>query len=90
MGRLTKRYEASQPHPWKMADSSPAFINEMIASIVGLEIEITRLIGKFKLGQNKEKRDVLGAADALKAQGHNAIADAMLARVAERADDAAP
>ena len=90
VGRLTKRYEASQPHPWKMADSSPAFINEMIASIVGLEIGITRLIGKFKLGQNKEKRDVLGAADALKAQGHNAIADAMLARVAERADDAAP
>ena len=72
-----------------MGDSSQAFINEMLAAIVGLEIAITRLVGKFKLGQNKEKRDVLGAAHALKAEGHNAIADAMLARVAERPDDAA-
>ena len=88
VGRLTKRHEASQPHPWRMGDSPQAFINEMLASIVGLEIEIRRLVGKSKLGQNKEKRDVLGAADALKAQGDDAIADAMLAHVAERSDDA--
>jgi transcriptional regulator len=89
VGRLTKHYEASQPRPWRMGDSAPAFINEMIASIVGLEIEITRLVGKFKLSQNKESRDVLGAAHALKAQGHDTIADAMLARLAERSDDPA-
>ena len=86
-GRLTKRHEASQPHPWRLGDSPQSFINEMLASIVGLEIEIMRLVGKSKLGQNKEKRDVLGAAHALKAQGHSVIADAMLARVAERTDD---
>jgi transcriptional regulator len=56
---------------------------------VGLEIGITRLVGKSKLGQNKEKRDAVGAAHALKAQGYDAIADAMLAHVAERPDDAA-
>ena len=71
-----------------MGESSPAFINEMLAAIVGLEIAITRLVGKFKLGQNKERRDILGAAHALKAQGHDAIADAMLARGEERSDDA--
>jgi transcriptional regulator len=87
VGRLTKRHEAPQPDPWRMADSAPEFISEMVASIVGLEIGITRLVGKSKLGQNKETRDVLGAADALKAQGHDAIADAMLARLAERSDD---
>ena len=59
----------------------------MIASIVGLEIAVTRLIGKSKLSQNKERRDVVGAAQALKAHGHDAIADAM-AHVAERVDDA--
>jgi transcriptional regulator len=89
VGRLTKRHEASQPRPWTMGESPQAFINEMLASIVGLEIGITRLVGKSKLGQNKEKRDAAGAAHALKAQGHDAIADAMLARVAERPDDAA-
>ena len=72
-----------------MADSPQAFISEMLASIVGLEIGITRLVGKSKLGQNKEQRDVLGAVHALKAQGHYAMADAMLARLAERSDDAA-
>lgn len=89
VGRLTKRHEAAQPRPWRMGDSPQTFINEMLASIVGLEIEITRLVGKFKLGQNKETRDVLGAADALKAQGDHAIADAMLERVGQRSDDAA-
>jgi transcriptional regulator len=88
VGRLTKRHEAAQPHPWKMGDSAPAFIDHMLASIVGLEIGITRLVGKFKLGQNKETRDVLGAAHALEAQGHDAVADAMLAAVSERPDDA--
>lgn len=87
VGRLTKHHEASQPRPWKMGDSSPAFINELIASIVGLEIGITRLVGKAKLSQNKETRDVLGAAQALKAQGHDAIAEAMLTRLAERSDE---
>ena len=72
-----------------MGDSPQTFINEMLASIVGLEIGITRLVGKSKLGQNKERRDVLGAVHALKAQGHDTVADAMLAYVAERSDDAA-
>ena len=89
VGRLTKHHEASQPQPWRMSDSSQTFITEMLASIVGLEIGITRLVGKTKLSQNKEKRDVLGAAHALKAQGHDPIADAMLAHLAEPTDDAA-
>ncbi len=88
VGRLTKRHEASQPRPWRMGDSSQAFIDEMIASIVGLEIAVTRLIGKSKLSQNKERRDVVGAAQALKAHGDDAIADAMLTHVTDRVDDA--
>jgi transcriptional regulator len=84
VGRLTKHHEAAQSRPWRMGDSAPAFINEMLASIVGIEIEITRLAGKFKLGQTKETRDVLGAAHALKARGEHAIADRMLECAADR------
>ena len=84
VGRLTKRHEASQPRPWKMGDSHPAFIDEMLAAIVGLEIAITRLVGKFKLGQNKDRRDALGAVAALRAEGRDALAEAMLARLEER------
>ena len=88
VGRLTKRQEATQSNPWKMGDSPEAFITQMLASIVGLEVEITRLIGKFKLGQNKERRDIIGAADALKDHGDHTVADAMLTYLAERTGDA--
>ena len=88
VGRLVKHHESGEPSPWRMADSPPTFINEMLALLVGLEIEISRLVGKFKLGQNKEAGDILGAAQALKARGHDAVGDAMLERLAERSDNA--
>jgi transcriptional regulator len=70
-----------------MADSPQAFIDELLASIVALDVTVTRLVGKSKLSQNREARDVLGAAHALKAQGDDVMADAMLARLSERRDD---
>jgi transcriptional regulator len=77
VARLTRRYEAAEPKPWKMGDSAPDFINEALRNIVGIEIAITSLIGKVKLGQNKEARDRLGAADKLEARGHHDMAQAM-------------
>jgi transcriptional regulator len=53
----------------------------MLKAIVGIEIEITRLVGKFKLGQNKEARDIRGAAQALKDSGKIVLGEAMLAGV---------
>jgi transcriptional regulator len=79
VGRLTRTHEASQPTPWKMGDSSKEFIDTMLKAIVGMEIEITRLVGKSKLSQNKEARDIRGAAEMLKAQDDHVIGDAMLA-----------
>jgi transcriptional regulator len=79
VARLTRTHEASQPVPWKMGDSAPEFIDTLLKSIVGLEIEITRLAGKFKLSQNKDVRDLCSAGEALKTQGGDAIGDAMLA-----------
>ncbi|MGY3363517.1 putative FMN-binding regulatory protein PaiB [Bradyrhizobium sp. GM22.5] len=52
-----------------MTDSPKDYIGEMLKMIVGVEIEVTRLIGKSKLSQNKEVRDIVGAGYALKAQG---------------------
>ena len=50
----------------------------MVQAVVGIEIEIERLVGKFKLGQNKEAADRLGAANALLERGQSALAGAML------------
>lgn len=79
VGRLTRTHEASQPKPWKMTDSPADYIDAMLKAIVGVEIEITRLVGKIKLGQNKDVRDIRGAGAALNEQGENVVGDAMLA-----------
>ena len=77
VARLTKRHEAAEPKPWKMGDSAPEFINSMLGNIVGIEVAVTSLVGKFKLSQNREARDVAGAADALDARGHGELAQRM-------------
>ena len=77
VARLTKHHEAAEPKPWKMGDSAPAFIDEMLAKIVGIEIELTSLTGKSKLSQNKEARDRLSAAERLDARGQAELGQAM-------------
>ena len=80
----TETHEATQPHPWKMSDSPRDYIEDLIKAIVGIEVEITRLIGKSKLGQDEQLRDIVGAGQALKKQGDNVIGDAMLAIAAAK------
>ncbi|SPY97897.1 putative transcriptional regulator [Pseudomonas aeruginosa] len=77
VARLTRTHEATQETPWKMTDGPADYIDEMLRLIVGIEIEITRLVGKFKLSQNKEARDIRGASAALLARGEQAIGAAM-------------
>jgi len=79
VGRLTRTHEASQPVPWKMGDAPRDYIDTLLTEIVGIEIEITRLLGQSKLSQHKDERDLCGAALALKEQGKHPIGDAMLA-----------
>lgn len=78
VGRLTRAHEASQPVPWQMNDAPPDYIAGMLQAIVGLEIALTRLVGKFKLSQNRELRDRLSLAEALEKQGDTALAQATL------------
>ncbi|HYW93266.1 MAG TPA: FMN-binding negative transcriptional regulator [Gammaproteobacteria bacterium] len=78
VARLTQIHEASELEPWKMGDSPKDYIDGMLAAIVGIEVEITRLVGKFKLSQNREARDIEAAAGALKSQGNTVLAEAML------------
>lgn len=79
IAKLTKRHEASMPTPWKMSDSSREFIASKVAAIVGLEIEITDLTGKFKLSQNKDTRDLRAAGETLVSRDHAEIGEAMVA-----------
>ena len=88
--RLTERHEAGRPAPWHVADAPPDYLDAMLKAIVGIEIEVTRVEGKFKLSQNRSTEDQAGvmlglAADAsLNRQPEaDALAQAMQA-VAQR------
>ena len=78
-GVLTREHEGqvAAQRPWKMTDSSPDYISQMLAAIVGIEIDIDRLVGKFKLSQNKDTDDIAGAVGALAAGGQGVLAEAM-------------
>jgi len=84
VARLTRTHEASQPKPWKMTDSPPEFIDTMLRAIVGIQVDLTRLIGKFKFSQNKDRRDIESAGHFLIDRGDTEIGQAMLACAAAR------
>lgn len=77
LARLTRRHEAAEPRPWKMGDAPADYLDQMLKMIVGIEVEISRVQGKRKLGQNRDARDLEGAVRALRDRGQTALADAM-------------
>jgi transcriptional regulator len=73
---LSDTHEAGRPEPWAITDAPPAYIDSMLRAIVGLEIAITSLEGKWKLSQNRAA-DVEGVREALRQDGQTALADVM-------------
>jgi transcriptional regulator len=63
--RLTDRYEATRPVPWKVGDAPDDFIEKMLSAIVGIEIPLNKLIGKWKVSQNRSAADRAGVVAGL-------------------------
>jgi transcriptional regulator len=80
LARLTRQHEATEAQPWKMGDAPADYLEGMLRNIVGIEITLRSLVGKFKLSQNKDERDRLGATEAQAAKGRTALAEAMRRR----------
>ena len=55
--RLSDRHEAGNPAPWRMRDLPEAYLAGTLKGIIGLDITVTRLEGKFKLSQNRPAVD---------------------------------
>ena len=70
--KLTDVHEASQQLPWKVSDAPEEFTERMLEMIVGVEIPITKIEGKWKLSQNRPKADRLGVIAGLETQGDEA------------------
>jgi len=66
VGRLTDRFESVRAQPWQVTDAPPDFIDKMLGAIVGLEIPIARLIGKWKMSQNRPAVDRPGIISGLR------------------------
>ncbi|WP_250466444.1 MULTISPECIES: FMN-binding negative transcriptional regulator [unclassified Caballeronia] len=84
VAKLTRKMEAGEAMPWKMGDAPRDFIDQLLGAIVGIEIEVTRLVGKAKLSQNKAEADRIGAVEGLRQRGGEeagALADAMFGSI---------
>src|SRR5277367_1882090 len=63
--RLTDIHEAGSAEPWKVSDAPQDFIRSQLKGIVGLEMPIQRLEGKWKVSQNRTERERLGVIEGL-------------------------
>jgi transcriptional regulator len=66
---LTNRHEASRSHPWKVTDAPADYLDKQVGAIVGLEMPLTRLVGKWKMSQNRTARDQDGVVEGLLQEG---------------------
>jgi transcriptional regulator len=65
VSKLTNIHEAVFPVPWKVSDAPEDFIQSQLKGIVGLELSIRRLEGKWKVSQNRTERERQGVMEGL-------------------------
>ena len=66
---LTSRHEGPREQPWSIDDPPEGFIDKQATQIIGVELTITRLEGKWKMSQNRSAADIDGVIHGL---GHSA------------------
>ncbi len=77
---LTDRHEAVQPQPWRVTDAPEDHVAKSLRAIVGIEVAIERIEGKFKLSQNHPPRNRAGVIAGLRERdgdGDAELADLM-------------
>jgi transcriptional regulator len=82
VGLLTRTHERrlNGAQAWRMADAPADYMEAMLNAIVAFRIQVTRVLAKSKLSQNREPRDYQGVIAGLEGSGHPGIADRMRRR----------
>jgi transcriptional regulator len=75
--RLTRLHEGTRAEPWSVDDAPEPYIEGQLRAIVGVEIVIDRVEGKWKLSQNRSDADIAGAIEGLEATGERDVSAAM-------------
>src|ERR1700738_2717328 len=65
---LSERHEACNPFAWRLQDLPEAYVGTMLKGIIGFEIAVTRLEGKYRLSQNRPAAGRPGVIAALESQ----------------------
>ena len=78
---LTFTQEQKRPTPWKVNDAPEPFISAQIKAIIGVEIPISTIEGKWKVSQNRSAADREGVEQGLLEEG---ISEEMASLVAQR------
>ncbi|MBM86430.1 MAG: transcriptional regulator [Rhodospirillaceae bacterium] len=63
---LTDQQEATRPVPWEVSDAPEDFVSQQKRGVVGMELPITRIEGKWKVSQNRPKKDRKGVINGLR------------------------
>jgi transcriptional regulator len=66
---LTDQQEASYAQPWRVSDAPAGYIKSLLKGIVGFELKVRRLEGKWKVSQNRNERDRHAVMDGLERLG---------------------
>jgi len=65
LNMLTQQHESQQKDPWSVNDAPKEFTQSLLGAIVGFEIKVTAIDGKWKAGQNQPNKNRQGTIDGL-------------------------
>ena len=80
VSELSAKYESGREKPWRMGDLPADYVQNMLNAIVGFELAVDRLEGKFKLSQNRKAADHANVVAALDREGEPELAALMRSR----------
>jgi transcriptional regulator len=83
LAALTETHEAAREEPWQVSDAPADYTEKLMLGIVGVELVITRMAGKWKVSQNQPAANQAGVIKGLRARGIEGSAR-MAGLVAER------
>jgi transcriptional regulator len=75
LDELTTTHESGLPKPWSIADAPADYIEQMLKAIVGIEIAVESLTGKWKTSQNRTADDRLGVVQGMRERNGAATDD---------------
>jgi transcriptional regulator len=78
---LTNVHEQTMPEPWAVSDAPPDYMATMLRAIVGIELPISSIKGKWKVSQNREIADRANVAEGLRERGAAGMADLVAERI---------